>query len=121
MIDIMLKNHPQPYAFISKDSLDKLINIQYSKITDTITVGGFSWICDAVVAAINCNHTALFLPEEFDEIPISKHFPIKAKYVGSKLYIVDAKNNSNKLAEGTEILTINGVDVERLQKEIFQY
>lgn len=121
MVDIMLKKHPQPYAFISKDSLDKLINIQYNKITDSTTLGRFSWICERVTAAINCGHTALFLPKEFDEIPISQHFPIKAKYVGSKLYIVDAKNNSDKLVEGTEVLTINGVDVERLQKEIFQH
>ena len=121
MVELLLKKHPQPYAFISKESLKTLIDLQYDKITETTTTGEFMWICERIVAAINCGHTALYLPTEFGEIPIPQHFPIKAKYVGSKLYIVDAKNNSDKLAEGTEILTINGVDVEILRKDIFQH
>jgi PBP1b-binding outer membrane lipoprotein LpoB len=28
MVETLLKKHPQPYAFISKDSLDELIKIQ---------------------------------------------------------------------------------------------
>jgi C-terminal processing protease CtpA/Prc len=48
-------------------------------------------------------------------------FPMNVRYVGSKLYIMDPKNNANRLSTGDEILTINGVDVETLRKEIFKH
>ncbi|MBI9053321.1 MAG: hypothetical protein JEY96_05855 [Bacteroidales bacterium] len=121
MTEILVKNHPQPYAFISEDSLKKLINLQYDKITDSTTIGEFLWICKSVVTAINCGHTNIMLPAKFGRVSKSLLFPIKAKYVNSRLYIVDAKNNSDKVSEGDEILKINGVDVETLQKEIFQH
>ncbi len=121
MVELVLKKHPQPYAFISEDSFKSLINIQYNKITDTTTIGGFLWICKSVVAAINCGHTDMWFSTEFGVIPNALLFPMNVKYVGSRLYVIDAKNNFDKLAAGTEILTINGLGVEKMQKEIFQH
>lgn len=120
MVELLLKKHAQPYAFISKDSLEYLINIQYNKITDSTTKGGFLWICLEVVSAINCGHSIVW-SGELDKLPESMLFPMNIKYIGSKLYVLDAKNNSNKLSAGDEILAINGVDVETLQKEIFKH
>jgi len=120
MIDILLKKHPQPFAFISEDSLNNLINYQYDKINDSTTFGKFIWICEEVIAAIHCGHTFVW-SGELDKLPKSMVFPMNIKYVGSKLYVIDAKNNSIKLSAGDEILTINGVSVETLRKEIFKH
>lgn len=120
MVDILLKNHPQPYAFISEDSLENLIDIQYNKITDSTTLGRFIWICEEVAAAIRCGHTVVW-SGELDKLPKSMIFPMNVKYVGAKLYIMDAKNNSDKLYAGDEILAINGVDVETLREEIYKH
>ncbi|NOQ28201.1 MAG: hypothetical protein GQ564_22795 [Bacteroidales bacterium] len=121
MLEILVKTHPQPYAFISEDSLKTLINLQYDKITDSTTIGEFLWICKSVVTAINCGHTNIWLPAKFGDVPKSLLFPIKVKYVDSKLYIIEAKNNSDKLSNGNEILKINGVKVDVLREEIFQH
>jgi hypothetical protein len=120
MLKILVKTHPQPYAFISENSLKNLAKIQYNEITDSTTLGEFLFICQAVVTAINCGHTNIW-SSELDNIPKSMLFPMNIKYVGSRLYVIDAKNNSNKLSVGDEILTINGVKVETLRKEIFQH
>ena len=120
MVELLLKKHAQPYAFISKDSLNDLINIQYNKITDSTTIGEFVWICKSVVSVINCAHTRIW-STELDEIPKSLFFPMNINYVDSKLYIIDAQENTDKLSAGNEILTINGVDVETLRKEIFKH
>lgn len=93
MVDIMLKTHPQPYAFISKDSLENLINIQYNKITDSTSLGRFLWICQKVVAAINCGHTMIW-SSGLNNFSKSAILPIHVKFVGSKLYIVDTWENS---------------------------
>lgn len=116
MVEILLKNHPQPYAFISEDSLKELINLQYDKITETTTMGKFIYICQRVTAAINCGHTIAW-----SGVLDNLHFPINVKYVDSKLYVIDPKNNADKLSAGDEILTINGVNVETLRKDIFQH
>jgi len=120
MIELLLKKHPQPYAFISEDSLNNLINNQYNKITDSTTMGGFLWISLEVVSAINCGHSVVW-SSKLDQLPKSMLFPMNVRYVDSNLYIMDPKNNANKLSAGNEILTINGVDVKTLQKEIFQH
>lgn len=120
MVKIFLKKHAQPYAFISKDSLDKIIDDQYNKITDSTTVGRFIWICEKVVAAIHCGHSFVW-SNELNKLPASMVFPMNVRYVGSKLYIMDPKNNGNKLSVGDEILSINDVDVNTLRKEIFQH
>ena len=120
MVELLLKKHAQPYAFISKDSLDELIKIQYNKITDSTTFGRFIWICEEVVSAIHCGHTVVW-SNELDKLPKPMVFPMNVRYDGSKLYIMDPKSNANKLSAGEEILTINGVDVETLRKEIFKH
>lgn len=120
MLKTLLKQHPQPYAFISKDSLKSLAKCQYDKITDSTTVGEFLWLCSPVVAAIKCGHTAIWSPDLWS-LPGSCYFPMYVKYVGSKLYVIDAGKNSDKLFEGEEILTINGVKAEDFRKEVFQH
>ena len=120
MVRKMVRKHPQPYAFISEEDLNNLIDHQYEKITDSTTLGGFLWICQEVVTAINCGHTYIW-SEELDHLPKSMLFPLNVRYEGTKLYIIDPKNNSDMLSAGDEILTINGVDVEALRKEIFTH
>jgi hypothetical protein len=118
MVELLLKKHPQPYAFIDEDSLNKLINKQYDKITEATTLAGFIWICQKVVAAIKCGHSEVW-SHELNNVPKSMVFPMNVIYVGSQLYIIDPKNNSNRLSVGDEILTINGVKAKRLKEEIF--
>lgn len=120
MVRLLLKKHPQPYAFIGKDSLENLIDSQYNKINDSTTLGQFVWICEKVVGAIKCGHSEVWSYELYNT-PKSMVFPLNVRYVGSKLYVIDPKNNSNKLSAGDEILTINGVDVKTLQDEMFQH
>ena len=120
MFRILIKKHPQPYTFIDEDSLKNLANLQYSKITDSTTIWEFLWICQPVIAAIKCGHTGIW-SERFVDLPKSCFFPMNVKYVNSKLYIIDARENADKLSPGDEILTINRINVEKLRKEIFQH
>ena len=120
MVDLLLKKHPQPHAFTSKESLDKLIADQYNKITDSTTVGRFIWICEEIVSAIHCGHAVVWA-NELNNLPKSMVFPMNVRYDGSRLYIMDPKNNAKRLSAGDEILSINGVDVETLRNEIFKH
>ena len=120
MVKLLLKKHPQPYAFIDKDSLNTLIEEQYNKITETTSFAQFIWICQKVVTAIRCGHTQVW-SHDLNNVPKSMVFPMNVMYVDSQLYIIDPKNNSDKLSAGDEILTINGVKAKKLKEEIYSH
>lgn len=120
MVELLVEKHPKPYAFISEDSLSILIEDQYNKINDSISLGRFIWICEKVVAAVQCGHSAVWTGQ-LQNLPKAMRFPMNVRFHKEKLYIMDAKTNADKLEAGDEILSINGVDIATLQKAIFTH
>lgn len=117
LVDSIRTNHPQPYEFISKDNFDQFVDLTKSTITDSTTMGEFSWICNAIASKVGCLHTFTsagsilkFSQEMF--------FPVKARYIDSKLYVLDLYSPNPELKPGVEILKINGMDVLDLQTKI---
>lgn len=120
MVMLLQKEHPQPYAFIDKDAFTKLVDEQYNKITETTTLTNFIWICQELVAAIRDGHCEVWSKNLYN-VPNSMIFPMNVLYVGDQLYVIDPKNNSDKLTAGDEILSINGVDVKKIRAEMFKH
>ncbi|MEO1514069.1 MAG: S41 family peptidase [Bacteroidota bacterium] len=117
LVDSIQSHHPQPYEFISKDDFDQLVHLQKSMITDSTSIGEFSWICNAIAAKVGCVHTYTsagnilnFSPEMF--------FPVPVQYIDAKLYITDTYEPNDELKPGMEILKINGVDVHDLKTKM---
>jgi hypothetical protein len=117
LVDSIRAYHPQPYAFISKDNFDQFVNLKKGTITDSTTIGEFSWMCNAIAAKVGCVHTYTsagnilnFSQEMF--------FPLNAQYIDSKLYVLDIYKPNHELKPGIEILKINGVDAQDLQTRI---
>jgi len=120
MVNQLVKDHPQLYEFTSEISFKSLVDVQYKKITSSTTIGEFLWICLKVVSAVNCGHTGVWA-NEINHLPNSLIFPVNVRYVGHKLYVVDPRNNSDRLSVGDEILAINGVEVGLLKEELFKH
>ncbi|UTW66177.1 hypothetical protein KFE94_16225 [bacterium SCSIO 12643] len=117
LVDSIQTYHPQPYEFISKDDFERFVHQKKDAITDSTTIGEFSWICNAIAAKVGCVHTYTsagnilnFSPEMF--------FPVKVQYIDSKLYITDTYAPHTELKPGVEILKINGMDVLDLKTKI---
>ncbi len=120
MVELLRTKHPQPYEFIPEDSLTNMAKIQYDKITDSTKISEFLWLCEAVVSAINCGHTDMLGPN-YSKLPQSQFFPVNVYYFDSKLYVTNTRENTDKLSPGDEILSINGIKSETIQKEMFQH
>jgi hypothetical protein len=120
LVDLLLKKHPQPYALISKNSLTNLIDTQYAKINESTTVKDFLWVSSSVVSAIKCGHTDILGPN-YPIIPQSHYLPVNASYIDSKLYVIDPRGNSDKIAIRDEIVSINGVRVETIYNELIPH
>lgn len=117
LVDSIQYYHPQPYAFISEESFHQLVDKNLTTVSDSTTLSDFVWMCNSLTAAVGCIHTQVYLGSKLKLSP-ELFFPIKAKYVDSKLFVFEANSAASSLKEGTEICTINGVEVEELKQLI---
>ena len=121
MVNVLTENHPQPFAFIPKDSFQLIVQQQMQEIHDSTTLGQFIWHCRKIVASIGCGHTSVYRPEKRMAVPESLLFPLHVRYIGSQLFVLDSVISPTQLAKGMEVVNINGIDVEDILKEIFKH
>ncbi|MEP2058399.1 MAG: S41 family peptidase [Maribacter litoralis] len=113
--------NPHPYKFMPKEDFWRVVNEKKSLITDNTTYGEFIWHCSELVSNINCVHSGLgYFNQESEMLPVELRFPLETRFIDKKLFVTKPLINSN-VKEGVEILTINGVKIEDLRKEIFRH
>ncbi len=117
LVDSIRTNHPQLYEFTSKDSFDQFVELTKSTITDSTTIGEFSWICNAVASRAGCAHTYTSAGNVLN-FSQGMFFPVNARYINSKLYVLDSYKPNAELKPGVEILKINGVNALDLKTKI---
>ena len=117
LVDSIQTYHPQPYEFISKDSFNQFVNLKKEAITDSTTIGEFSWICNAIASKVGCVHTYTSAGNTLN-FSQEMFFPVNVQYVDSRLYIIDTHKPNIELKSGVEILTINGIGVLDLKTKI---
>ncbi|MTI30560.1 S41 family peptidase [Xanthovirga aplysinae] len=118
----LTETHPFPYDFTSKKEFWRTVEDTKKKITDSTTFGEFIWYCSQIISNIGCSHTQFgWFNQESEILPISKRFPIEARFIENRLYVSDPLVNGGKLAPGEEILSINGRKVSEIQEEIYKH
>ncbi|MFT5602068.1 MAG: hypothetical protein ACI9N1_002318 [Flavobacteriales bacterium] len=118
LVKSITKSHPEPYMFISKDSLNTLKKSELEKITDTTTITEFLWSCKSIVAAIGCAHLDISYSEDLNEVSPSQLFPLRGHFIEDELYVIDAKNNSENVPIGAKIISINGLNTKIIRNEL---
>lgn len=119
---ILTTTHPYPYQYISKKDFWKTIKKAKNQITDKTTLPEFIWYCSEIVANIGCSHTTLgaFL-QESKLLPIKLMFPAELRLIDEKMYVTNPLINKGKLISGSEVISINGIKVEKLKQDIFKH
>ena len=118
----MLKIHPNVFKFISQKNFTDIVEKCKSQITENTKFGEFSYLCNKIIASINCAHTGMGgLYPENEMLPQALKFPIQTRWIGSQLFVIDPMNNSDELKPKDEILAINGVPVATLIDDIYQH
>lgn len=125
-IDTLAKNltqvHPSPYEFMGKKTFWQVVEKKKKLIHDNTTFSEFIWICSEIVANINCSHTSLgWFNQERSILPVELMFPMEGKFIDNRLYVYDPLVNRNKIAAGTEIFSINGIDVNSIRREVYKH
>ncbi|MNJ86465.1 Peptidase family S41 [compost metagenome] len=117
LVDI-LKTHPKVYEFVSEEEFNNLVEIQESKITDSMKTTDFYRIAQPIVAKVGCVHTALYdgrpdsLPDHLFKLPLDLSF------FENDLLVMENYEGNKTIFAGSRILKINDVPVETI-KETF--
>lgn len=121
----LLTVHPHALKFISKEQFLKNIENKKSLITDKTTYAEFAWHCNAIIASIGCSHTASSTMQndynEFSILPIENSFPLQVRLINKQLFVVNPMNNADKVKVKDEILSINGIETQKLLSIIFDH
>ncbi len=122
LANTLTETHPYPYDNISKEDFWKTVDNAKNKITEKTTLPEFIWYCSEIVANIGCSHTTLgaFL-QESKLIPAELLFPMELRWIDGKMYVSKPLVNEDKLKPGSEVISINGVNVKQLKEDIFKH
>ncbi len=117
----LLKVHPNALKFISAEDFHSLIEEKKALVTEQMTYAEFRWHCAEVIASVNCAHTSMGrFRLESDMLPTPLRFPIQTRLIDGQLFVLDPMSNEGLVAIKDEILSINGVPVEDLLKDIYR-
>lgn len=114
--------HPNALKFISKEDFWQLINEKKALVTDRTTYAEFAWHCDEIIASIGCSHTSAggFFRER-EMLPLALRFPLGVRHINGQLFVIENIGNEDKVVVKDEILSINGVGVAELIKDIYRH
>ena len=115
------ENYPSLYRFKSKAAINKLFEKSIQETANPTTERDFYKTLKRILSAVEDGHLSCSPParleQQFDEV--EKYFPVSLYFTEDKAY-VDCSNSSS-LSSGTAITHINGMGIEAIRKELFNY
>jgi C-terminal processing protease CtpA/Prc len=104
--------HPDPYHYITKDSLHLYVEKMKNQITDSLNEFQFRFYVRQIIAKIGCGHTAAVPSKQYTKNINALNrpmFPANLWILDSnKLFVKQYVLKDKKLQKGDEILSING-------------
>jgi hypothetical protein len=118
------KHHPQLYAHTSKDSMDILVEKLKREIDTTHTLEEFYVLASKLTDAVHCSHTGIRLPSRYQNLAnkSGNYFPYRLFFSNGKAYYVaGSRETVDPILPGQEIISINGVPVDKLIDQAFYF
>lgn len=114
--------HPSPYEFTQKEDFNATHQKLRNSIGEDTELREFIWMCSELVTEVNCGHTSLgWFNQERDLLTPASIFPMDGKLIEGRLFVIDPLANRHLIEPGTEIYSINGVEIETLKEKIFAH
>jgi hypothetical protein len=119
----LLKFHPDPYRYISEDSLRAFIKATKLKITKPLNEMQVRFFIKQIVAKIGCGHTDVASSRAYAKTVLKLNRPIMPlnTYLldNKKLIIINNLSEDSLIKAGDEISTIDGHPIDTVLKTIF--
>lgn len=119
----LTKFHPDPYRYISKDSLHAFIISIKSKIDTPLTEMQIRFYIKKIVAKIGCGHTDVAASKKYTKAIAKLNRPILPLNTfiadSNKLYVLNNLSKDTTIKPGDEILSIDNRPVTNIFKTLF--
>lgn len=110
--------HPSPYAFTPRESFDEAFQAQYEKIDKPMSLREFYCLLAPLKGKIGDGHAHLDYPEEYRHIVQNHKFPLILIFLDDRCYVRKDLNEESRLPLFSEILSIDGIAVERIAETL---
>ena len=108
----LCKFHPEPYKYISKDSLHSFVNWLKSRVDTPLTEMQTRYYIKRIINKIGCGHTEVGASKKYTKAIAKTNRPILPINVfatdSSQLFVLNNFSNDSTIKIGDEILSIDG-------------
>ena len=108
-----LKDHPSQFQFIDKQSFEKLVFKQRSKLKDSMTVTEFYQVTSPIVTSLGCLHSRI-VDNRFFITPYKYWLPLIVRFQNEKMYAINNCIENIEMNTGSEIIEINGIPSSKI-------
>jgi hypothetical protein len=119
----LTKFHPDPYRYISKDSLHAFVLRQKEKIDTPLTEMQIRFCIKSIVAKIGCGHTDVAASKKYTKAIKTINRPILPFNVfvtdSNRLFVLNNLSNDTTIKPGDEILSIDKRPANAILKTIY--
>jgi C-terminal processing protease CtpA/Prc len=124
--NILQQKHPALYWYTPKQKMDYYFDSLYNNIADSMTELQYGWqVIAPLTQKIHCGHTSFSMSNNWYKFIKDKKIPGLPIYVKTWADTMVVTANLNKkdsvLKRGTILTSINGLPVQAMQQQIFNY
>ena len=114
--------HPGFFRYTSKQDFTRYIDSVKSTINESLTEIQSYVKLKAIMSKIGCLHTEIGLRKEHTDYLNQQPnlFPFQVYYDGVKAFVVNNYSTNSSIAQGDELLSINGQDIQHIIHQIVQ-
>jgi hypothetical protein len=117
------KFHPDPYRFVSRDSLARFVELQKSRVDTAMTERQFRVLVKQIVALIGCGHTDVDASKTYTKAVkdvVRPLLPVNVYIDDSlRLFVLNNLSEDRNIFTGDEILQIDGRPVPDVLAKMF--
>lgn len=125
----MQEMHAGVYWFITPKRLNVLYDSVYATLSDNEDAEQFYMKIRFCMASLKHGHDGVEWTKcepginyKMNAMPANrKHLPFVMQYLGDKLYILNNCSSNRKIANGSQIISINGKSISSLNNQMLQY
>ncbi len=114
------EGHPGLYRYSSKADMDHVFERASEALSGTMTLDQFYRVLSKVTAAVNCGHTRLLPTAEMTSRLEQSEFPFDVRVIDGRVYILHDYSTEDDRMKGSEVLSVNGHQIDQLLGAMLQ-
>ncbi|GET22119.1 S41 family peptidase [Prolixibacter denitrificans] len=115
---ILETTHPALYDYTTKEVLDSLFDLSYSRIDTALDFRTFLMLMTEVISQVGCGHSSLWIPNAYWNVAPERLFPLKLQAAEGKTYVTGSYDNKEEIPIGSELLIINQMPISALINQL---